>query len=181
MSEQPFEAAYNTEQTPANHVPSADTGSMPLLQDLVRELYSECVRLWESIGIILGIKVDVLVKIKSDHASSGDAACLREMLKIWLNNSPHPSWSVIADAIEALGDPYIQLVNRLRAKYCHTQLTQRNHEVLLQQLSDGADRWRDIGSHLCFTQSELDEISKTNQRSDQPIHSLSEMLWQWLG
>ena len=70
---------------------------------------------WKNIGVQLDINDGELEHIKSDNR--GDSkACLREMLRIWLNRvDPPPSWSAIAEAIEDLGDE--QLAQELRSKY----------------------------------------------------------------
>ena len=68
-------------------------------------------------GILLDINDGDLKQLKSDNRDDSKA-CLRDMLRIWLNRvDPPPSWSAIADAVEDLGDK--QLPHELRSKYAH--------------------------------------------------------------
>ena len=62
-----------------------------------------------------------------------------------------------------------------------TRLTDRHHGVLLEQLSQHAAKWREIGGRLHFTQGELDNI-QTNVllSTGSPGSWLSAMLSQWL-
>ena len=93
--------------------------SSPTLKQLLKELHSKAAD-WEDMGIQLDINDGELKQLKSDNRG-GSKACLREMLRIWLNRvDPPPSWSAIAEAIEDLGDE--QLAQELRSKYsCEEQ------------------------------------------------------------
>ena len=72
------------------------------LKVLLRELRRVASE-WEDIGIELDIEEGLLRQIKSDNAGEC-RACLREMLRAWQNRvAPPPSWSAIADALDALG------------------------------------------------------------------------------
>ena len=85
----------------------------PELKDLLKELYRVSDK-WYNIGILLGIDPRKLDIIKTTENNPHD--CLREMLRIWLNEIfPPPSWAAIADAIEVLGEEI--LANQLRIKY----------------------------------------------------------------
>ena len=182
-----FEATSTQQGTDQNSSePSADTeSSVPSLQDLLKELYPIANK-WEDIGILLNIESVVLRRIKSDNSNDSKAACLREMLRIWLKVTPHPSWSAIAEAIELLGNE--NLADRLRTKHCHcTRLTEDHHSLLFEQLSSCADQWRRIGVNLKFTEYELNEIGSHNLLAFgswipeiSPKDSLREMLAEWL-
>ena len=61
------------------------------------------------------------------------------------------------------------------------RLSSRNLPSLLQQLSEIVTRWRDIGSHLGFTEGELSTIQASPLLlSDGPRGWLREILSQWL-
>ena len=87
---------------------------MPTLKELQKELRSKAAE-WEDIGIQLSIDDGQLKQLKSDNR--GDSkACLREMLRVWLSRvDPAPSWSAIAEAIDAIRDE--QLADHLRSIY----------------------------------------------------------------
>ena len=89
----------------------------PELKDLAKELYNTVSDQWEDIGILLGIESGRLSALKTAENHIAQSR-LREMLKIWLKRvSPPPSWAVIADAVELLGDQ--NLAAHLRNKYMH--------------------------------------------------------------
>ena len=150
--------------------PSAESGStMPSLKDLVAEL-NEIGLNWDMVGIILGIDPDILDALKEDNQNNS-TRCLIEMLKILLKNvSPPPSWSVIAEALQSIGYPVIK--ERLKMKYC-------NESTVFNQLTKYADKWREIGINLGFTECELDDI-KARLPSDGPTSFLHAMLLQWM-
>ena len=59
---------------------------------------------WENIGILVGIKPNILDSIKKDNSSSQED-CLREMLKVWEKQvNPPPTWSAMADALCIIGE-----------------------------------------------------------------------------
>ena len=61
------------------------------------------------------------------------------------------------------------------------RLSSRNLPSLLHQLSEIVTRWRDIGSHLGFTEGELNTIQASPLLlSDGPRGWLREILSQWL-
>ena len=172
---------------PESSVHFTNSGSsIPSLKNLLTELYFEVSDKWEDIGIFLDIDSDILDAIRLNY---GDIrSCLREMLKIYLKRaSPPPSWSAIAEAIELLGNRYI--ANRLRAKYCtltHVPSTElwletNHHGVLFSQILSCASQWREIGTYLQFTQSELDSIEASPLlRTTAPNSWLGSMLKWWL-
>ena len=87
----------------------------PELKDLLTELYMKVPSKWEDIGILLGIDDGHLKQIRSNNTSDS-TACLREMLRAWLNTvEPPPSWSKLADALEKLGEE--TLASSIRSKY----------------------------------------------------------------
>ena len=71
---------------------------------------------WEDIGVELEIDDGDLKQIKSDNP--GDSkSCLRELFRKWLSQvDPQPSWTVIVDAVQGLGDE--DLASRIKSKYC---------------------------------------------------------------
>ena len=80
------------------------------------ELCTKMASKWDSIGIMLEIEGGQLSRIKAD-CGSDSANCLKEMLQIWLNQvEPPPTWSIIAETIEHLGNA--ELARHLRTKYC---------------------------------------------------------------
>ena len=63
----------------------------------------------------------------------------------------------------------------------HTRLDRNHHASLLQQLTEDASNWREIGTHLGFRSGELDNIqSSPLLLSNAPTSWLSAMLSQWL-
>ena len=79
----------------------------------MKELYSTVAE-WENIGIQLELEDGQLKQIKSDNGNAD--ACLREMLRVWLNRvAPPPSWSAMADALDTLG--HQDIATRLRTVY----------------------------------------------------------------
>ena len=62
-----------------------------------------------------------------------------------------------------------------------TPLNQHNHSVLFKQLQVHSAKWREIGLHLGFLHSELDEIqARPFLMSGAPKSWLSAMLADWL-
>ena len=62
-----------------------------------------------------------------------------------------------------------------------TPLNQHNHSVLFKQLQIHSAKWREIGLHLGFLPSELDEIqARPFLMSGAPKSWLSAMLADWL-
>ena len=60
-------------------------------------------------------------------------------------------------------------------------LHQNSHAQLLQQLSEHASEWREIGTHLGFRQGELNNIEHTPTHiTGGPTRCLSAMLSEWL-
>ena len=156
--------------TPAQNVPSAKSGqSTPSLKDLRKEI-GLIASGWESIGILLDIDLDLLNRLKSDNQNVIEK-CFLEMLKIWLNRvSPPPSWAAIADVVGHLGYPILK--ERLKNKYC-------NKKTLFNQLTKYADKWKEIGINLHFTQRELSDI-EARLPSDGPTSFLDAMLSRWV-
>ena len=73
---------------------------------------------WRRIGVMLEIEAGELDKIKLDNTSDCEE-CLQEMLNLWLKVNPKPSWSTMADALEALGEE--ALAKHIRTEYCSTR------------------------------------------------------------
>ena len=89
----------------------------PELSTVLRELINKVDSKLENIGILLRIESHRLKSVKKAECNDPQN-CLREMLNIWLNKiNPPPSWSVITDALECIGDE--QLARDLRSKYLH--------------------------------------------------------------
>ena len=61
--------------------------------------------------------------------------------------------------------------------YVAQRLTESHLPSLLQQLSDHATRWRDIGTYFGFTSGKLDNIQYEHPS---PTTCLSKMLTEWL-
>ena len=60
-------------------------------------------------------------------------------------------------------------------------LTENHHSVLLKQLTKHAAAWREIGTHLGFSQGELDNIQgNALLLANSPTSWLSRMLAEWL-
>ena len=80
---------------------------------------------WKRLGVHLGIPDGTLDNIAADYPHKSQD-CLLEMLKEWLKQQvdPPPSWAVIIDAVESLGDK--QLGKELREKLHISEL--RNTE-----------------------------------------------------
>ena len=61
------------------------------------------------------------------------------------------------------------------------RLTDNDHSVLLKQLTKHASAWREIGTHLGFTQGQLDNIqANAFLLTNSPTSWLSRMLTEWL-
>ena len=88
--------------------------SKPELKDLTDAL-NKVASEWKRLGVRLKIPVTTLDTIAADHSHKSQD-CLLEMLKEWLKQQvdPPPSWAVIIDAVEYLGDK--QLGKELREK-----------------------------------------------------------------
>ena len=93
--------------TSSEEPPKAHGYSRPELSSaitLLRPIASK----WMNIGVVLGVPIDILDAIKYE-ASQSCNACLREMLRVWLNSKqvdPPPTWDNFIEAIE-LFEPYI--------------------------------------------------------------------------
>ena len=102
-----------------SHCPTYSVSSeldKPTLKNVLKVLQNKVSDKWEDIGIQLDIEDGQLSRIKIDNA--GDSrACLREMLRVWLKRiNPPPSWSNLADALDAQSDEGI--ASQIRDKYC---------------------------------------------------------------
>ena len=85
---------------------------------LIKELSEEVATDWEDIGMMLGLNQGSLNSIKGDHPNQCKR-CFREMIKLWFKQvDPPPSWSAIAEVIEAIG--YKSLAKNLRDKFYNT-------------------------------------------------------------
>ena len=70
---------------------------------------------------------------------------------------------------------------QIHASESQTPLNQHNHSVLFKQLQVHSAKWREIGLHLGFLPSELDEIqARPFLMSGAPKSWLSTMLADWL-
>lgn len=102
----------------ANQVEDSKQRARPTLPLVLRELLSKVASKWENIGVLLHNIIDdgALSKIQADYrGDSGD--CLREMLRVWLKKvDPPPSWNLIVDALECLGEE--KLAQELKERYC---------------------------------------------------------------
>ena len=71
----------------------------------LRDVFKELLHLasqWKSIGILLGIQMGVLNKIKVDEGDDCNL-CLATALSEWLKQvNPPPSWNNLADVIETV-------------------------------------------------------------------------------
>ena len=93
----------------------AEVPIKPELRDILKELYStKAADKWEDIGIMLMIKSSKLDTIKS-AANQTTQSCLREMLKLYLQDSPSPSWAAIVEALESVGEK--ELATQLKSRY----------------------------------------------------------------
>ena len=62
-----------------------------------------------------------------------------------------------------------------------TRLTDQHHRVLVEQLSQHAAKWREIGTELKFSQGEMKNIeSNVNLSARSPESWLGEILSRWL-
>ena len=69
---------------------------------------------WMSIGISLRIRMERLNVIKMDnHADS--RSCLLEVVRVWLQRVPSPSWSELAVVLERMDRN--DLASQIREKY----------------------------------------------------------------
>ena len=145
---------------------SSQADSLSLATDISSSIISE----WENLGILLGIEDAKLLQIKSGYHGD-NKACLCEMLRIWPKSvSPPPSWPAIAMAAAMLG--HQALADQLISKYSVAmspprlpvstpiviatgsgRLADQHHRVLVEQLSQHAAKWREIGG-MCFSQGE---------------------------
>ena len=66
-------------------------------------------------------------------------------------------------------------------KECHSLKERLDESFLIQQLSDCAAKWREIGTHLKFQQKKLDIIqAKPYLQSGDPRSWLSELISEWM-
>ena len=70
------------------------SGELPTVQNLTWEARSK----WYNVGLCLGISVDTLDAVKTNHREDCDK-CYTEVLKIWLRNDSSPTWRALADAL----------------------------------------------------------------------------------
>ena len=89
----------------------------PHLRGLLDALYHRVANKWKVIGVYL--EMSDLDSIETKH--HGDPhLCLLDMLDAWLKRvDPPPTWSVIIEAVEFLGEK--QLGRELREKYISKQ------------------------------------------------------------
>ncbi len=102
---------------------SCDCLVLPAVEDLgpndlvtVLEELLEVRAKWESIGLGLGVPDGTLEAIQLDHPDSQKR--LMEVLKVWLNTRPDPSWEGL---VQALRRPLVgaeTLANKLEMKFC---------------------------------------------------------------
>ena len=84
--------------------PICQSGDKPKLKDAFEKLLPLAAH-WNNIGILLGIKDNVLKEIKHNERQGLD--CLREMLSVWLKiDNPPPTWNNLADTVKKF-DPVI--------------------------------------------------------------------------
>ena len=77
--------------------------------------------------------------------------------------------------------PYETVPIHLTSGSSRLRLTMQTHGALVMQLASYATRWREIGTHLNFTQYELNNIeSRLLHVTGAPLSWLDEMLSEWL-
>ena len=69
---------------------------------------------WKVLGQKLNIPDDVLVNVESDTRLHDMSSRKNAMLKWWLDNDPHPTWSNLAGALEGI---HGNLAASIRSKY----------------------------------------------------------------
>lgn len=73
-------------------------GDKPKLKDAFEKLLPLAAD-WNNIGVLLGIKDNILREIKHNERQGYD--CLREMLSEWLKiDNPRSTWNSLADAVK---------------------------------------------------------------------------------
>ena len=83
---------------------------MPTLQDLLRRLLPISSQ-WKNIGVLLGIPLHRLERIKSDEENVNDR--MREMLSEWLKLSNHPpTWTTLTDAVQIVDESLAQYIKQ---------------------------------------------------------------------
>ncbi len=71
---------------------------------------------WNDIGLGLGVPPGTLEAIEQDHPSSKRR--LTEVLKVWLNTLPDPSWESLVQALRRPLAGAETLANKLEMKFC---------------------------------------------------------------
>ena len=93
---------------------SPPTGpATPTLKELSNALDS--VVNWYSLGIKLGMKAHELATIEKNYHGDNDR-CKLEMLNHSLQSAKLPSWRVVADALQQMGENRVAL--KIQRKYC---------------------------------------------------------------
>ena len=95
---------------------SAVHSAIPELRDLLDALQHKVAHKWKTLGVFLKIPSGRLDNIEAKHHDPED--CLREMLKVWLNQvDPPPTWASIINALDSDSLKEQRLVKELREKY----------------------------------------------------------------
>ena len=91
---------------------------IPSLRVLMQELRDvDLDYQWFYLGILLKIEHSQLRIIEVNYHRDPWRS-LTEMLQVWLRNSPQPTWEVITEALESIGEH--ALAEKIKAKYCHS-------------------------------------------------------------
>ena len=109
MPNQPFTWQLHEQKAGVNSVASVND-PRPTLPQAFKLLHRHADQ-WENIGLFLDIDDKALISISSKNEKSS----LREMLRLWLQNS-QSTWKMLADAMENI-DHEIATVIRQKQNY----------------------------------------------------------------
>ena len=70
---------------------------------------------WHSLGVKLGMKAHELATIEKNYHGDNER-CKLEMLSHCLQSAKLPSWRVVADALQQMGEDTV--ASKIEVKYC---------------------------------------------------------------
>ena len=86
--------------------------STPTLKELINELNS--VLRWHTLGVNLGLKTQQLGTIERNYRGD-DERCRTEMLACWIDNTTHPTWKSVAEALYLMKE--YSVADKIQRKY----------------------------------------------------------------
>ena len=91
-----------------NYIGQLIISDLETVHDAVRDARLE----WFNIGLELGLSMSDLYMIKGSHRNRVDQ-CFSEMLTLWLQRDPSPTWSALIGALQSPAVRYNELAKRV--------------------------------------------------------------------